>query len=253
MSDRPLPPALPHGPLTEVFTDVFLVAGAARIAAPVTILGSRNMVVVRTGRSLTLINTLRMDDAGLAALDALGRVEHVVRLAGFHGSDDPFYKQRYGATVWAVPGHAYATGFDVSPPPEKHYFHADRLLGDELPVRGRLYTFRSCPNGEGLLLLDREGGVLISGDALQNWAEPDAYFNLIGRLAFRALGFLKPYNVGPGWLRQLKPDPEELRGVLALPFEHVLPAHGAPAIGGARERFRPAIERAAAWAERARR
>ena len=49
-------------------------------------------VVLKQNDSLSVVNSLRMDDAGLAALDALGKVEHVIRLAGFHGMDDPFYK-----------------------------------------------------------------------------------------------------------------------------------------------------------------
>ena len=35
---------------------------------------------------------------------------------------------------------------------------------------------------------------------------------------------------------------ERLRGLLARPFENLLPAHGDPVLGGARERYRPAIE-----------
>ena len=37
----------------------------------------------------------------------------MIRLAGFHGMDDPFYKDRYGAKVWVVKGHVYAKGFDA--------------------------------------------------------------------------------------------------------------------------------------------
>jgi hypothetical protein len=247
------PSARPHGVLTELFPDVFFVTGTMRFSqAPVQL--SRNMVVVRQGGALTLINTLRLDDAGLAALEKLGRVEHVVRLAGFHGSDDPFYKERYGATVWAVKGHAYARGFSIAPKPEAIYFRADRTMepGSELPVPGRLFAFESCPCGEGILVLDREGGIAIPGDALQNWVAPDPYFNWLGRWSMRAMGFFRPHNVGPGWLKQIKPDPAELRAVLDLPFEHVLPAHGEPVRGNAREKYRPALTAAAEWSARAR-
>jgi hypothetical protein len=37
----------------------------------------------------------------------------------------------------------------------------------------------------------------------------------------------------------------DLRALLSLPFENVLPSRGAPTIGGAREAHRPAIERVA--------
>ena len=92
-------------------------------------------------------------------------------------------------------------------------------------------------------MLERHGGVVISGDCLQHWATADDQFNFLGRTLMWAMGFLKPHNIGPGWYRQCKPPKEHLRGILDLGFVHVLPSHGAPVIGEARERFRPAIER----------
>lgn len=254
MTTYTFPPVYPHGTLAEVFPDVFFVPGSVRFPGPIPVFGSRNMVVIREADVLTLINTVRLDEQGLLALDALGRVAHVVRLAGFHGTDDPFYKERYGATVWAVKGHRYTRGFALSPPPQADYFHADREMESttELPVAGRLYPFLSCANGEAILLLDRHDGIIISGDVLQNWSIPDPYFNWLGRLAFRALGFFRPHNVGPGWLKQTKPDPAELLGILDLPFDHVLPSHGVPVIGGARASYRKAILEAAQWATSAR-
>lgn len=59
----------------------------------------------------------------------------------------------------------------------------------------------------------------------------------------KMMGFVKPYNVGPGWLKQCKPPKDHLRAILDLSFANVLPSHGAPVIGDAREQYRPAIER----------
>lgn len=233
---------------------MFFVTGTMAFPGPVPVLISRNMAVVRDGGSLTLVNSVRLDDAGLAALDALGRVEHVVRLAGFHGSDDPFYKERYGAEVWAVRNQPYATGFSLDPPASARYFAADHEMeaGGDLPVAGRLYTFPSCRVGEGILVLDREGGVAIPGDVLQNWVSPDDHFNWLGRWVMRPMGFFRAHAVGPGWLKQCKPNPAELLGILDLPFVHVLPAHGSTVLGDAVAKYRPAIEAAAKWAETAR-
>ena len=60
----------------------------------------------------------------------------------------------------------------------------------------------------------------------------------------KLMGFLKPHNVGPGWLKEAQPDLKQLRGVLDLDFENVLPVHGKPVIGDARAKFQPAILRA---------
>ena len=35
----------------------------------------------------------------------------------------------------------------------------------------------------------------------------------------------------------------EVKAILDLEFEHVLPVHGGKVIGGAKEKYRPAIER----------
>src|SRR5215212_2095891 len=105
------PPALPHGELREIFPDVFFVTGSIAMPGPVPVRFSRNMVVVRQGARLVLVNSMRLTDGGLRALDALGRVTDVLRLAGFHGADDAFYKGHYGAKVSVIAGQRYQRGF----------------------------------------------------------------------------------------------------------------------------------------------
>ena len=157
--------------------------------------------------------------------------------------DDPFYKDRYGARVWSVEA-PYATGFN--PSKGKVYFTPDVIMDDEtdLPVRGaRLIRFASARPGEALLYLDREDGIVVSGDCLQNWGSTDRYFSLPARLFMRFMGFIKPHNVGPGWLKVANPDVAEIKALLDIEFQHVLPCHGAAVIGDARKLFEPAISR----------
>ncbi len=106
-----------------------------------------------------------------------------------------------------------------------------------------LFQFKTATIPEGVLLLDRDGGIAIAGDALQNWGTTDSYFSLPGKMMMKAMGFIKPFNIGPGWLRATKPQASDVKRILDLPFEHLLPAHGAPVIGQARESYRPAIEK----------
>jgi hypothetical protein len=243
MKPRPHPPAYPHGELREVLPGLFFVTGTTAMGPGMRF--SRNMTVIREGERLVLVNTVRLDDAGLKALDALGRVTDVIRLAGFHGSDDPFYKERYGAKVWAIRGQRYTAGFDTKAP--EVYFEPDVQIDEttRLPLAdARIHVFASTPP-EGLLVLARDGGVVVSGDCLQHWASTDAYFSFFGGLMMKMMGFIKPHNVGPGWLKQGRPPAGDLRAVLDLPFENVLPAHGAPVLGGAKPAWRPAIEQAA--------
>jgi hypothetical protein len=245
MKPRPHPPALAHGDLRELFPGVFFVTGTIAMPGPLPVRFSRNMTVLREDDGLVIVNSVRLDEGGLAALDRLGKVKHVVRIAGFHGADDAFYQERYGARVWALDGHKYVAGFDQR---GEEYFRADVAVGaaTELPIAGaKLHLFSTRP-AEGILFLAREGGIAIPGDALQNWDKKDDYFSFLGGVMMKVMGFIKPHNVGPAWLKQAKPPASELRGVLDHDFDHVLPAHGAEVIGGAKAAFRPAIERAAA-------
>jgi hypothetical protein len=239
---RPHPPALPHGAIREVLPDIYFVTGTVRLATP-PLSFSRNMTIVREGERLVLVNCVRLDEAGLAALDALGKVTDVVRVAGNHGMDDPFYRERYEAKVWAVAGQRYTAGFDANA--KDVFLEPDVAMGPstELPLAGaRLYTIRSSPP-EALLVLDRHDGTVVVGDCLQNWARTDAYFNWLARVLMPFMGFIRAYNVGPAWLKGCKPPREDLRGILGLEFANVLPAHGDAVIGAARDHYRAAIER----------
>ncbi len=243
---RPFPAARPHGALEEVLPGIFFVTGTVSIPGPLPIRCSRNMVVVREGARLVLINTVRLDDAGLEALDKLGKVSDVIRVAGNHGMDDPFYADRYGAKVWAVKGQRYTSGFDTNK--TKTYFAptVEMESATELPLAGaKLYFIASAPP-EGMIVLERHGGTIIAGDCLQNWAAPDPYFSWLGKFVMKRMKFIVPHNIGPGWLRQCKPPRDDLRRILDEKFANVLPAHGTPVIGGAADLFRPAIERASA-------
>lgn len=71
---------------------------------------SRNMVIVRENGELTLINTVRLDEEGLTALEHLGHVKNVVRIGAFHGYDDAFYLDRYHAQLWAIKGMIHQSG-----------------------------------------------------------------------------------------------------------------------------------------------
>ncbi|MCA9655399.1 MAG: hypothetical protein KC501_36125 [Myxococcales bacterium] len=234
-------PARPHGPLQEVLPGIWFVTGTVRMAPLVTF--SRAMTIVREDDRLVLINSVRLDDEGLAALDELGTVTDVIRLAGFHGMDDPFYADRYDAKVWVLPRTRYLRGFAPDKGAEPYFrAHVEVEADTELPLRGASMISLGTKPPEGLLRLDREGGVLIAGDCLQNWAEPDRYFSLVGRVMMRMMGFIRPHNLGPGWLKATKPRPEQVRAILELSFEHVLPSHGTPVIGGAKDAYRPVIE-----------
>lgn len=240
--------ASPHGEFEEVFPGVFVVRGGIRMPMLIPMKGGRSMTVVRGEEgALTLFNSMRLSEAGLKELEAVGRVAHVVRVGGFHGRDDAFYRERFGAKVHAIRGQRYVRGLGKEDPNAEPYLEPDVWLDEEseLPVaEARIVRIAGSEPPEAIALLEREGGILITGDSLWHTPAPDSYFNLPARLMMGKMGFFKPHNVGPGWLKFAKPSAAGLRSILDLPFEHVLPGHGIPVIGGAREKYRPAIEEA---------
>lgn len=230
-------PAWPHGDVQPVFPDVFLVVGTNRTHhAGVDLQTSRTMTVVRQGRELTLLNTVRLDDGGLRQLDALGRVTHVVRLGAFHGRDDAFYCDRYGAALWALPGAEHADGR-----PSTHAL----TPGGAFPLPdGRLFVFTSARFPEGAVLLEREGGILITCDAIQNWTHVDRFFSPETGAMFEAQGLIGAANLPSTWRQACAPSGEDFRRLLALPFRHLISAHGEPLRDEARERVQASVDAA---------
>ena len=225
-----LPPALPHGPLDEVFPGVFFVTGMmkTRLMDADWQFG-RNMTVVRDGNALTLINSVRLDDAGLARLDALGRVTNVVKIGSWHGRDDAFYKARYNATFWALPGMTHERGLLT-----------DKELNPDgdMPFAGcAVFEFRTTKLPECILRIDRAGGILIACDSLQNWLAPDEFFSDQSRETMTQMGFFQHANLGPVWMRVSEPKAEDFVRLRGLSFKHALCGHGAPLRDNAKEAY----------------
>lgn len=230
------PPALPHGPIEEIFPDVFFVTGQMdTVLQGIDWQFSRNMTVVRDGERLIVINSVRLDDDGLAALDRLGKVTDVVRLGALHGRDDPFYVARYGATYWEMPGMRHEAGLA-----------ADRTLdpAGPLPISdATLFRFHTTQIPEGILRLDRDGGILIACDALQNWLAPDRYFSDASSQMMQEMGFFTPANLGPVWVQAAQPQADDFERLREVPFCHVLCGHGEPLRDTACEAFSATFDR----------
>ena len=227
------PEQLPHGTLEEVLPDVFTVKGLIRIDAAETHEFSRNMTVIRDGSTLTLINTIRLDDAGLAALAALGSVRHIVKLGAYHGRDDAFYLDRYDADLWAPEGMTYARGETTS-----------RTMrdGEQGPTSDSWsFVFDTPKAPEAILHLARRGGLLVTCDCFQSTSGPDEYFNEVSAESKRRLGFFGRPVIGPGWRRAAEPKQSDFERLLDLKFSHMLTGHGDPILGDAHQAILAAI------------
>lgn len=230
------PPALSHGAIEEVFSDVFFVSGAMEtVLQGMDWKFSRNMTVVRDGERLIVVNSVRLSDEGMAELDKLGKVTDVVRLGALHGRDDPYYVDRYGAEYWVMPGMEHETGLQ-----------ATQTLNPEgpLPISdASLFDFRTTKIPEGILCLDRSGGILIACDALQNWLTPDEYFSDSSKELMQKMGFFTPANLGPVWVQAAEPAADDFARLKELSFKHALCGHGDPLRDTAYEDYRATFKR----------
>lgn len=228
--------AMPHGPIQEVFKDVFFVTGSMKNEFfGSTWQFSRNMTIVRENGNLTILNSVRLNDEGLAELDKLGQVINVVRIGDMHGVDDPFYIDRYKAKFWAMPGMKIQEGL-----------HVDKELkeGGEMPFSGcTLFEFKSVKRPECILRLDREGGIMIACDSLQNWVEPDQFFEPETVATMQKMDFFKTANLGPAWMHESQPMASDFIRLKEIPFKHALCGHGYPLLHIAQEEFHTTFDK----------
>jgi len=208
------PPAQPHGPIDEVFPDVFFVTGYFRMGPGMGF--TRNMTVVRRGGDLTLINAIRLTPAGEAALEKLGKVTHLVRIGGFHGSDDPYTMDRFRPTLWGPPRLRHKEGLPAG----------EELRPGSTPIEGGApFVFEKAKRPEAAIVLEQDGGVLITTDSYQNWTTFEGC-SLVARISMPLMGF-GPATIGGQWLKVHGPDiRRDFDRLFEMDFRHLLPGHG---------------------------
>ena len=228
--------ALEHGKLKEVFPNIFFVTGTmVGIFDDVEWQFSRNMTVVREGDSLSLINSVRLNDAGLKELESLGKVENIVQIGALHGYDDAFYLDRYAATYWGM------SGLECPFPDAQHKVLS---VEGELPIKAAsLFTFATSNLPEGVIRLEHEGGILIACDALQNWIAPDQFFTQATITLMQEMNFFQKANIGPVWIKFNEPEASDFQRLQEMTYSHVLCGHGEPLYQSAKENFSDSFKR----------
>ena len=191
-----------HGPLENVFTDIWVVKGGSKMPLPIPVRISKTMTIIRNSETseLTLVNAMRVSDTLLSEMETLGAIKHVLTVAGGHGKDDGFYRDRYSAKVYDIKGHQYVRKLGPSSDKNEVYMEADIHLNEEsrLPLpNAELKIIQTKGAPEGVLCLKHEGGILVTGDSLQNTPEPNEYVNFFAKIIMKKKGFFHAYNVGP--------------------------------------------------------
>jgi hypothetical protein len=217
------PAPLPHDEIQQLFPDVYAVRGTFRMNAFVSF--SRTMTVLREGSALTLVNSIRLSPEGEKKLLELGEIKHLVKLGGYHGIDDPYYRERFAARYWS---------------PQPADSRTEKLVdGKRGPIEGTsAFVFERSPAESALLLEQGGGNLLITCDSVQNWTDT-RLCSLAGALVVRGMGFVTPAKLGPIWLKRATGgDPSlmwpDFERMLALDFQHLISGHGEVMRGEAR-------------------
>jgi hypothetical protein len=229
-------PAYPHDAVQQIADDVFAVRGSLLMNPLIRI--SRNMAIVRHGGELSLINPIRLNDAGLGALQRLGKIRRIVTLGAMHGLDDAWYREQFGVECWARPGsRKYPSPVDC------------RLLDEQqlLPFPdAQLFCFHGT-QPESALLLARGQGLLLTCDAIQHYGDYH-HASPVAKLVLPLLGFSKTTLIGPIWLKKVTPAGGTLRGdferLLQLKFDSLFGAHGSFLPAGAHVAVEAAVRKA---------
>ncbi len=214
-------PAWPHTKIKEVFPDIFYVTGTNKIDHEgIHLQYSCNMIIIRQGNELSLINTIRLDDTGLKALDSLGEVRHVLRIGAFHDRHDAFYLDRYPAKLWALKGmkhaHNHPTDMELTP-------------NEPLPIAdSQLFIFETTTVPEGAIHIARQGGILITCDSIKNWVDRDEFFNDETAALYEQQGFFGEATVSNIWIQATQVKHSDFRHLQSIKFRHLLSAHGEP-------------------------
>ncbi|MAS25625.1 MAG: hypothetical protein CMI08_06150 [Oceanospirillaceae bacterium] len=193
----------------------------------------RNMVIVRDGHQLTLINPVRLSPLQERNLQYLGRIAHVLRLGDEPTADEHYYRSRYYAALWALPGQVDK--------PRHNILKEDAPL----PIAGaRLLKLEHSRRSQAVLLLERHG-LLLSDDLLQhygNWQN----LSLKDQLLMRLQGFHKGMNLSRHWLRSATAKDfslkDDIQRILTLNFDALLGASGTPMMLGAKQALHGEID-----------
>jgi len=197
---------------------VWTVRGTFVAGGPLQI--SRTMTVIRSAGRLTILNAMRLNEAGETALAALGPVACVVRLGGWHGVDDEYYRRTHGAALYALGGMRLAAGAAPAEvnlvPTAPAGVDAVDAAGDgdgdgaappAVPVRGAGVALLPTPYPEAVMYvphLGPPGGLLLMADTLVHLpiSSPPPYLNwLSGAINRWVIASTAPLRVVPLWLR----------------------------------------------------
>lgn len=224
---------LPHQVITENFENIYSLMGSMQLFGMFKY--SRNMVILKDGEKLCLVNPVRLNENEESKLLKLGRIHSVLKLGRLHSVDLPYYMDKFSPKLWASSKDSFV---------KKHHYKIDLDLEkvDSLPfLNVNIYSFKTSTENEAVAYLPQDGGILLACDAFVNMKKVDPMANWLVRTLSKLLP--EPTYIGPNWFKVMKPEKSDFLEVLNFQFDKMIPAHGPILAGRADEKIKNYIQR----------
>lgn len=190
------------------------------------------MHVVKAADAVVLIDPCRLPESDLKTLEGLGKPTHVIITCGNHVRHAEFYRERYQVRVMANRKLMSKIGIGVD-----DFFEE----GHQLPGGLTAIDMPGVSTGETILLYGQQGGALIAGDAIFNYATKAEFapamkvFNMMGMLP---LGL----NTEPSFAMENKEEAtKSYRKLLNYDFDKIFVSHGSPYLSGAKAKWQEVV------------
>lgn len=225
-------PLYPHNKINNLFDGVYSVTGSMRLFKSFRY--SRNMVILKEGEKLCLVNPIRLEKSEEQKLLELGKIHSILKLGRLHSVDIPYYMDQFSPALWA----SSKDDFVIKNNLKIHTDIEETSQFDFLDLE--VYSFQTSKENEAVAFLPQDNGILLACDALVNMGPEDPYANWLVKKLSKFLP--KPTLIGPNWIKVMKPKKSDFDEVLKYDFKTFIPAHGPGIFENAKEILTAYIE-----------
>lgn len=207
---------LPHKKISKNYENIYSLMGSMKLLGIFKY--SRNMVILKEGEKLCLVNPVRLDETEELKLLELGKVHSILKLGRLHSVDLPYYMDKFSPKLWASESDSFVKSHNYS-------IDIDLDKTNKLPfLEMKIYSFITSKENEAVAFLPQEKGIMLSCDAFVNMNKFDPMANCLVRTLSKLLP--EPTYIGPNWYKVMKPKKEDFDEVLSFKFDKMIPAHG---------------------------
>lgn len=223
---------LPHQPIIKNFDNIYSLTGSMQLFGVFKY--SRNMVILKDGNDLCLVNPVRLNGKEEEKLLEMGTIKSILKLGRLHSVDLPYYMNKFSPELWASSKDSFVQQHNYT-------ISCDLENVSELPfLEMKIYSFKTSKENEAVAFIPQNGGILLSCDALVNMKRVDPMANWLVRTLSKLLP--SPTYIGPNWFKVMKPEKKDFLEILNFKFDKMISAHGPILENQADEKIRSYIQ-----------